>query len=265
MAKNKFKIGDMVIGNAKANEAYVVTRQGWIGKVTHTYPDGTISVKPTEDTIDSTLVFPTSFTVHSKYFDLYKPTKADSKDPNVLRGKANSSKRILIEVSKEDPTVIKAKYIRGKEYSNEEAYATCSKHDIFDFKTGAKIAFDRIMNVIEDIDGEEKHEEPEKLLNCRFVVTSGASGLFTSFHDGYIYTVRNGKILLGVEGFELPCTSGAFLKSQRDLEWYLGSCEDRDHMRELGTAPDKDDPLYSVVYNVRHRTAFKIIEGEVKG
>lgn len=38
MAKNKFKIGDIVIGNAKANNAYVVTRQGWVGKVTEVFP-----------------------------------------------------------------------------------------------------------------------------------------------------------------------------------------------------------------------------------
>lgn len=263
MTKNKFKIGDMVIGNAKANDAYCITRQGWIGKVTKIYSDEMIRVK--ERIADEI-----GYAVHSKYFDLYKPKKTDSDDPNVLRGKANSSKRILIEVSKEDPTVITAKYIRGKEYSDEEAIATCSKHDIFDFKTGAKIAFDRIMDVIEGIDGEEKHEEPEKLLNCRFVVISGAgsgSGPLREgqLNNGYIYTVRNGKIFMGDKSEDLPLDSDVFLKSQRDLEWYLGSYEDHERMKELGIAPDKDDPLYCTVYNEKRQVTFKIIKGEING
>lgn len=264
MANKKFKIGDIIIGNAKANR-YTITKPGWVGEVTGIGLNRLIYAK------DYGVNGPRPrYQLDSKCFELYKFSKTDSEDSNILRAKANSSKRILIEVSKEDPTVITAKYIRGKEYTNEEAFAACSKHDIFDFKTGAKIAFDRIMNVIENIDAEETHEEPKKLLNCRFVVTSGGGRgpiQESQLYDGYIYTVRNGKIFLddGNGGMEVPCASDAFLKSQRDLEWYLGSSKTRKRMRELGIAPDKSDPLYYSVYCDDCRITFKIIEGEING
>lgn len=42
---HKFKIGDWVIGNSKANERYAVTKEGWSGQVTKVRDDGHISVK----------------------------------------------------------------------------------------------------------------------------------------------------------------------------------------------------------------------------
>lgn len=35
--KCKFKVGDIIVGNKKANK-YVITKQGWIGKVTEVFP-----------------------------------------------------------------------------------------------------------------------------------------------------------------------------------------------------------------------------------
>lgn len=39
----KFKVGDIVIGNEKAN-CYSITRPGWIGKVVRLYNEGYIGV-----------------------------------------------------------------------------------------------------------------------------------------------------------------------------------------------------------------------------
>lgn len=36
-SKCKFKVGDIIVGNKKANK-YVITKQGWIGKVTEVFP-----------------------------------------------------------------------------------------------------------------------------------------------------------------------------------------------------------------------------------
>ena len=42
---HKFKIGDWVIGNSKANHRYAVTTEGWSGQVTKVREDGYITVK----------------------------------------------------------------------------------------------------------------------------------------------------------------------------------------------------------------------------
>lgn len=53
----KFKLGDVVIGNKKANERYEITRKGWKGIVT--------DVRPKEFTASG-------FELEYEYFDLYK-------------------------------------------------------------------------------------------------------------------------------------------------------------------------------------------------
>lgn len=44
MKKKKFKVGDIVIGNALADDRYSFTKKGWKGVVTALYPDGEIKI-----------------------------------------------------------------------------------------------------------------------------------------------------------------------------------------------------------------------------
>lgn len=40
MKKVKFKVGDKIVGNAKADKAYAITQKGWKGTVTYVSPGG---------------------------------------------------------------------------------------------------------------------------------------------------------------------------------------------------------------------------------
>lgn len=64
----KVKIGDIVIGNEKANKTYAYTRKGAIGKVRAIF-DKSIAVDFISSTLDGT-PFTTSFDVDPDCFDL---------------------------------------------------------------------------------------------------------------------------------------------------------------------------------------------------
>lgn len=42
--RNKFKVGDIVIGNEEANSQYTIAKKGYKGKVTDIYPSGKIEL-----------------------------------------------------------------------------------------------------------------------------------------------------------------------------------------------------------------------------
>lgn len=136
MSKPKFKVGDVVIANKKANEGYLITREGWIGKVTYICNDREIKV--CDDGIHN-------WTVDVSCFDLYRPT---------------SDSKIVITT---DGKVTTATLYNGRE-KVKTAKTSCHPKDIFDFNTGAKIAFDNLIK-------EEPKVKPKELLkNGMFVV-----------------------------------------------------------------------------------------------
>ena len=68
--------------------------------------------------------------------------------------------------------------------SGKTGVAKCGRKDTFDFATGAKIAFERLL-------GDPKPVEPEKTpLNVKIVFTKGDG----TFKTGHIYEVKDGKI-----------------------------------------------------------------------
>lgn len=109
--KYKFKVGDKVIGNAKASEHYCITRAGWYGTVTEVKNDRDICVD--------------HYRVDSKYFDLV----------------VESDRKIVIT---SDGTTTLARLYDGKKVI-KSAEAKCSPDDTFDFDKGAKIAFERLI------------------------------------------------------------------------------------------------------------------------
>lgn len=121
----KFKVGDKVI--AKNGAPYVITTNGWTGKVVGTLENpngheiwcGDIKVENEEDG---------PFSVESKYFDL-----------------ANESQKIVITTDGLKTTT--AKLYEGKQVI-KTAVAKCSPDDEFDFNVGAKIAFDRLFETV---------------------------------------------------------------------------------------------------------------------
>lgn len=103
----KFKIGDVVIGNDKADKEYFVTKKGYIGKVT--------------DNDGKNICLDNMYWVDPECFDI-------------------CIDKIVITTDGKTTT---AKMYNGKD-GVETAIARCSPDDEFDFATGAKIALDRL-------------------------------------------------------------------------------------------------------------------------
>ena len=126
----KFKVGDKVIGNAKASENYGITNEGYEGVVTEVFENGFIKL----DDI---------FRVKSDCFDLItedQPTK------------------IVITT---DGRTTTAEMYRGETVvKKSEAY--CHPSDTFDFNVGARLAFDRLVG-----EDEKKEEAPKGTLKIK--------------------------------------------------------------------------------------------------
>lgn len=114
--KTKFKVGDVVIGNEKADYRYCITTTGWCGVVTSVLDHGfkACSINNPNET---------PFTLEYEYFDLCRYEK------------------IVITTDGKTTT---AKLIGSNKKTIETATAHCSPNDKFDFLTGAKLAVERL-------------------------------------------------------------------------------------------------------------------------
>lgn len=122
----KFKVGDVVIGNEKAN-TYSITKQGWIGTVIKIPHDNSMYVLG-EGTIE------TGFPVQQSFFDLYNQNQTIE-----IRQKGQKVIAVLRDVD--------GKFIKSTK-------AKCSPEDVFDFEVGRNIALGRLINNPEFIDQE---------------------------------------------------------------------------------------------------------------
>lgn len=96
--------------------------------------------------------------------------------------------------------------------TGKTAKAVCSKDDTFDFTTGARLAFDRL--ITPEVEPEHKKMP---LLNCKFaVVKSGSADLTT----GRIYEVKDGKFRTD-KGEFFPCARALY--TFEALRKYLSS------------------------------------------
>lgn len=124
---------------------------------------------------------------------------------------ANEEKKIVITT---DGTTTRAALYDGHKLI-KEAKAICGKDDTFCFETGAKIAFERLI---------EKPEEPKpkkalKLLNTKIFVIDG----YDDFKSGHIYEIKDGKIK-DDEGWRYPL-EGSFYNMD-DVHKYFDNSED---------------------------------------
>lgn len=125
----KFKVGDHVIGNKKS--FYGITKEGWQGVVTKVIDNKIIEVcaDPSKPLANAT------FEVRVECFDLVKHP---------------GGSKIVVTT---DGTTTTARLYEGKSVI-KSAEAKCSADDEFDFKTGAALAVDRLL------DREVKAEKP---------------------------------------------------------------------------------------------------------
>lgn len=94
-----------------------------------------------------------------------------------------------------------------------EAKAICDKDDVFDFETGAKIAFERLTTK----PVEPKPKKKLKPLNTKIFVIDG----YNDFESGHIYEIRDGKIIDN-DGWKYPF-EGDFYNMDDVRKYFNGS------------------------------------------
>ena len=141
--------------------------------------------------------------------------------------------RIKIVITHDGKTTLARLYEDNKVVKS--ATAKCSPDDTFDFETGAKLAFERLI-------GGEKKEEPPKfdksmLTNGRFGYMSGGQGWFVVVGDKIIY--ENG----GYDWIEKMTSSGRY-PSGYGVKYIVDACSFQDakatHRKAIWCAPDFD-------------------------
>lgn len=116
----KFKVGDVVKPNKKADENYTITTTSVVREAIVTeLRDYTMEIKIIKGSCSVGEVF----TVEEKYFDLVRKAKQET-----------------IVIYRNDNKVVALDKTTG-----EKAEAKCNPADEFDFRTGAKLAFNRLM------------------------------------------------------------------------------------------------------------------------
>lgn len=152
----KFKVGDVVKPNKKADENYTITTTSVVREAIVTeLRDYTMDIKIIKGSCSVGEVF----TVEEKYFDLVRKAKQET-----------------IVIYRNDNKVVALDKTTG-----EKAEAKCNPADEFDFRTGAKLAFNRLMG--EDAkpdDGEVKRKakigEYVKVVNAKPAIPSYKNG-----------------------------------------------------------------------------------------
>lgn len=154
--KHKFHVGDVVKPNKKADENYTITTTSVVREAIVTeLRDYTMDIKIIKGSCSVGEVF----TVEEKYFDLVRKAKQET-----------------IVIYRNDNKVVALDKTTG-----EKAEAKCNPADEFDFRTCAKLAFNRLMG--EDAkpdDGEVKRKakigEYVKVVNAKPAIPSYKNG-----------------------------------------------------------------------------------------
>ena len=154
--KHKFHVGDVVKPNKKVDENYAITTTSVVREAIVTeLRDYTMDIKIIKGSCSVGEVF----TVEEKYFDLVRKAKQET-----------------IVIYRNDNKVVALDKTTG-----EKAEAKCNPADEFDFRTGAKLAFNRLMG--EDAkpdDGEVKRKakigEYVKVVNAKPAIPSYKNG-----------------------------------------------------------------------------------------
>lgn len=131
------------------------------------------------------------------------------------RGLEFADKKETIVIYRKGDEVIALDKVSGK-----TGVAKCGRKDTFDFATGARIAFDRLLE-------DPKPEEPEKTpLNVKIVFTKGDD----VFKTGHIFEIKDGRIESPVTGAfypDYPRIGLTKVYSVEELKDYFTKSKDR--------------------------------------
>lgn len=163
MVKRKFKVGDVVKPNKKADENYTITTTSVVREAIVTeLRDYTMEIKIIKGSCSVGKVF----TVEEKCFDLVRKAKQET-----------------IVIYRKDNKVVALDKSTG-----EKAEAKCNPADEFDFRTGAKLAFNRLMG--EDVKPDNGVREVKRKAKVgEYIKIIDAKHLLISYENGEIFRV----------------------------------------------------------------------------
>lgn len=163
MVKRKFKVGDVVKPNKKADENYTITTTSVVREAIVTeLRDYTMEIKIIKGSCSVGEVF----TVEEKCFDLVRKAKQET-----------------IVIYRKDNKVIALDKSTG-----EKAEAKCNPADEFDFRTGAKLAFNRLMG--EDVKPDNGVREVKRKAKVgEFIKIVDAKPFLIPYENGEIFRV----------------------------------------------------------------------------
>lgn len=161
--KHKFYVGDVVKPNKKADEEYTITTTSVVREAIVTeLRDYTMEIKIIKGSCSVGKVF----TVEEKYFDLVRKAKQET-----------------IVIYRNDNKVVALDKTTGK-----KAEAKCNPDDEFDFRTGAKLAFNRLMG--EDVKPDNGVREVKRKAKVgEYVKVVDAKPAILSYKNGDIFKV----------------------------------------------------------------------------
>lgn len=167
--KHKFHVGDVVKPNKKADENYTITTTSVVREAIVTeLRDYTMDINYTMDIkiIKGSCSVGEVFTVEEKYFDLVRKAKQET-----------------IVIYRNDNKVVALDKTTG-----EKAEAKCNPADEFDFRTGAKLAFNRLMG--EDVKPDDCVREVKRKAKVgEYVKVVNAKPAILSYKNGDIFEV----------------------------------------------------------------------------
>lgn len=159
----KFKVGDVVKPNKKADENYTITTTSVVREAIVTeLRDYTMDIKIIKGSCSVGEVF----TVEEKYFDLVRKAKQET-----------------IVIYRNDNKVVALDKTTG-----EKAEAKCNPADEFDFRTGVKLAFDRLMG--EDVKPDNGVREVKRKAKVgEYIKIVDAKPFLIPYENGEIFRV----------------------------------------------------------------------------
>lgn len=163
MVKRKFKVGDVVKPNKKADENYTITTTSVVREAIVTeLRDYTMEIKIIKGSCSVGEVF----TVEEKCFDLVRKAKQET-----------------IVIYRKDNKVVALDKSTG-----EKAEANCNPADEFDFRTGAKLAFNRLMG--EDVKPDNGVREVKRKAKVgEYIKIVDAKPFLIPYENGEIFRV----------------------------------------------------------------------------
>lgn len=163
--KHKFHVGDVVKPNKKADENYTITTTSVVREAIVTeLRDYTMDIKIIKGSCSVGEVF----TVEEKYFDLVRKAKQET-----------------IVIYRNDNKVVALDKTTG-----EKAEAKCNPADEFDFRTGAKLAFNRLMG--EDVKPDDGVREVKRKAKVgEYIKIVDAHSIFGTYKNGDILKVTD--------------------------------------------------------------------------